>query len=161
MAYLDFADQRLKDHGAPLLTWLVLLHHCLLYEKRKKKRNNPWAPEDAQTSRHSSEELLMSSRQEHDTHSQGGGCGRGIGFVDCSFTDAAIRQMRSCQLQGVWKRFRTRRKAETPVNTLTMKKRKTKPKHPALPENTFILAHSCGDSKIYFKENSNMSTLLL
>lgn len=29
-AYLDSAAQRLKDHGAPLLTWLILLHHCLL-----------------------------------------------------------------------------------------------------------------------------------
>lgn len=68
---------------------------------KRGKRKQSLSFRRCPTSWHSSE-LLTSSRQERNgTHSQGGGCGRGIGFVDCSFTEAAIRQMRSCQLQGV------------------------------------------------------------
>lgn len=85
------------------------------------------------------------------TYSQGGDCGRGMGFVDCSFTDAAIRQMRSCQLQGVRGVQKAGGNQKHPINTLK-EKEKTPKHHPCCQRTSLSWPHSCRDSKIYFTE---------
>lgn len=95
---------------------------------------------------------VVPTRKQRQTHSQGGDCGSGIGFVDCSFTDAAIRQIRSCQLQEVWKEYRTQEGKEKETHFKYTQKAKIKTNKPYqkpnqtnsqktlfLPENSFIL----------------------